>query len=406
MKAPFAMFLRPVSLPRLPTGPAVVRFMKSATAANVPLIAVLGGLGHLGSCVVAHMLKKGYYVRAIVPQAASTDFLLRLPGAQTRLQVISVRDPAAEDARSTLLNAFRGVSTVIHAATFSTHSGKIPKHMAARRIVSALKIALDAASTPGNVVTNFIYISSEMAVFDPSQHSRRKTVHLSEQDWYDCSHQSRELTHPFSFAHTVAEMRLWARVGRSGLPFNVCSVIPSFIIGPVLSKHHIVNTPPIAFFADVAGGKLHVIPDIPVSPVDVRDVTHAIGSLVERPDISGRILLSAESLTSTEMFVRAEKEFPNHSWPKLTRRRIIQYRPIRGEPAAVHAFKMAEFSSKERRGYKYSFSQKRAHEELGLTFRPVSETIRDTMLDLYRYNMLKLPNWVRTHREHSKPRCH
>lgn len=399
-----AKLLRPITPPAFPTGSVPVRFMKAAIAANVPLVAVTGGLGYLGSHVVARMLTKGYFVRTIVPQGANCDFLTRLPGAHTRLQIIPVRDPAAEDARSTMLIAFRGVSTVVHAASFSTHGGLIPKDVTSRRIVNALKISLDAATTPGNVITNFIYLSSELTVFDPRHHSRRKSAQLTENDWYDCSRHSRETTQPFAYAHTVAEMRLWARVGRGGLPFNVCSVIPSFVIGPVFSARQVTSTPTIEFFTTIANGRLTEVPDIPMAPVDVRDVARGITALAERPEISGRILLSAKSLTSIEFIRLLRKDFPSYGWPTLNKQNIFRRSVVRGDPEALKTLKSTDFAVRERHGRKYAFSQKRAHDELGLVFRPVDETIRDTLASLKRFHAL--PIYAKQRSRHSDISSH
>lgn len=338
------------------------------------------------------MLTKNYYVRTIVPQGACTDFLFSLPHAQSRLQIIPVRDPAAEDARSAMLLAFRGVSTVIHAASFSTHHGKVAKQTAAKRIVDALKISLDAASAPGNVVTNFIYLSSEMTVYDPSQHPRRKSVQLNESDWLDCSRLSaRQSTNAFAYAHTVAELRLWARAGRGNLPFNVCSVVPSFLLGPVLSPRHISSTPSLQFFNSLASGSLTRVPDIPTSPVDVRDVARAVTALAERPQVSGRILLSADSLSSFELIALAASRFPEYNWPDVRKNRFTRHSQGKGDPDAVKNLRNSEFASRDRCGRKYSFSQSRARNELGLNFRPVWETLRDTITSFVRHGGLSDP---------------
>ncbi|CAN8065006.1 unnamed protein product [Agarophyton chilense] len=389
------------------SGTATQRFMRAAIAANAPLVAVTGGLSFLGAHVVARMLTKGYFVRAIVPQGANVDFLVRLRGAHSRLQVVPVRDPAAEDARSAMLLAFRGVSTVVHAVSFSTHGGTLPKNVASKRIVDALKIALDAASAPGNVVINFIYMSSELCVFDAKQHSKRKTAHLTENDWFDCSKMGRESSHSFAFAHTVAEMRLWARVGKGNLPFNVCSVIPSLVLGPVLSARQVAATPSLNLFNAVANGWVTHVPDVPMSPVDARDVARAVTALTERPNIGGRLLLSAESLTSIELILRAQREFPYYRWPVLSARSaasVLRRRWARGrghgreregrrggdsDAAARRALREAEFAGKDRRGRRYEFSQTRARVELGLKFRAVDDTIGDTLKSLERCDMLQ-----------------
>lgn len=396
LSMPFSNSLNPPIQNDVPTRPnshtdgaSTTRFMKAAIAARAPLVAVTGGLGYLGSHIVARMLFKSYFVRTIVPQGRNVDFLLALPGAEQRLQIIPVRDPAAEDAKSALLMAFRGVSTVVHAASFSTHDGKIPKTVASKRIVDSLKYSLDAASAPGNVIINFIYVSSETSVFDPTQHPSSRVTQLTEDDWFDCTKSSRETTHPFAYAHTVAELRLWARLAGGSLPFNVCSVIPSFLIGPVLSIRHVSTTPSISFIQSCASGNVSNIPDIPMSPVDVRDVARAITALCEYPAISGRMLLCAEALNSMEFILKARRAYPQYNWPEFKKQRVFRHSTGKGSSNALKALETAGYASKDRRGRKYSFSQHRARTELGLRFRPVSDSIRDTLLSLIRFDMLE-----------------
>lgn len=373
-------------------GLASVNFMKAAIAARAPLVAVTGGLGYLGSHVVARMLAKGYFVRTIVPQGANVNFLLSLTGAKERLQIIPIRDPAAEDARPSLLIAFRGVSTVVHAASFTTHGGKVAKHAASQRIVNALKMSLNAASAPGNVVINFIYLSSDQTVFDPSRYHRKKFVQLTEEDWFDCSKASRESSEPFAFAYTVAEMRLWARVGRGGLPFNVVSVIPSFVIGPVLSDRHVQASPSLSLLYSLASGSLTDVPDIPISPVDVRDVARAITALTERPEIGGRMMLCAESFSASEFVALANENAPEYKWPQLNNRHFYQRASTKGTTETLKQLRHSHFISKDRKGIKYMLSQKRATEELGLAFRSVTDTIDDTLTSLVRLKVLRSPS--------------
>lgn len=354
--------------------------MQAAIATNSPLAAVTGALSYLGSHVVFRMLHKGYYVRAIVPQGAPVDFLMSMPGADTRLQIFPVRDPAAQDGYSSLLLAFRGVSTVVHAVSFSTHAGLVPKAVASKRIVDALKIALDAASAAGNVVTKFIYLSSGMTVFDPSQHTKRHSALLTESDWFDCTRSSsRDHAHAFAFAHTVAELRLWARAGRGSLPFKVCTVVPSFVLGPILSARHVSSTPSVEFLATAAAGKAGSVRDVAMSPVDVRDVARAVTAVAERSEIGGRLLLCASEMSAKEVISVGEQMCDGYAW------NVGGKRWSWGGKVAGHDW---EFVAKDRVGKRYSFSQTRASEELGLKFRPVEDTIRDTVTSLVTHGVL------------------
>lgn len=395
--------IRPLALP---TGPALQRFLKAAVTSNRSVVAVVGGLGYEGSHIVLQHLAAGYFVRAIVPEGANTDFLERLPGALIRLQLIPVRDPSAEDARSKLLLAFRGVSTVIHAPSFSSHYSSTQSRSAcARRTVDALKLSLDAACAPGNLVTNFIYLSSELTVYDPSKHSRglisltsssRKRVSvpiLTENHWYDVSRRTRGRKRGLAFGQTVAELRLWARCGKTTMPFNIVSLVPSFTIGPILSPGHIRASSGMVFLAN-AMNNMRLPPDFAAPVVDVRDIARATVKLTTRPFIGGRILLSAEALTSDELMKRA-RVFMNtrgdSQWKGSRASRTYKRSDDSGLasiPDAVTYLKDAGVAVRGRIGRKYAFSQTRANQLLGSKFTSVDQTLRDSVQSLERFNVV------------------
>lgn len=395
--------IRPLALP---TGPALQRFLKAAATSNRSVVAVVGGLGFEGSHIVLQHLAAGYFVRAIIPEGANADFLKELPGALTRLQLIPVRDPSAEEARSKLLLAFRGVSTVIHAPSFSSHYSSTQSRSAcARRTVDALKLSLDAACAPGNLITNFIYLSSELTVYDPSQHSRglinlrsssRKRASipiLTENDWYDVSRRSRGRRRALAFGHTVAELRLWARFGKTTMPFNIVSLVPSFTIGPILSHGHIRASSGMVLLANAANN-MRLPPDFAAPVVDVRDIARVTVMLTTRPFIGGRILLSAEALTSDELVERA-RVFMNTrgdlQWKGSRASRAYKRSDDRGLapiPDAVTYLKDADVAVRGRIGRKYAFSQTRANQLLGFKFTSVDQTLRDSVQSLERFNVV------------------
>lgn len=404
-----------IRTPAFPTGPASYRFLQAAITSNRPLVAVVGGLGFEDSHIVFALLRAGYFVRAIVPEGADTTFLTRFPSASTRLQLIPVRDLAAEDARLKLLLAFRGVSTVIHAPTFSFKSSSTATRASAgRRIVQALKLSLDAACAPDSLITNFIYLSSELTVYDPTIHhpssphwfrsSRRhgKPVIpiLTENNWFDVSRRSCAHTYPIAHALTVAELRLWARAAKNPMPFNLISLIPSFTIGPIFAERHVHSSPGIALLASTAHG-IKPPPDFPANPVDVRDVARAIILLLDNKAlVGGRILLSAQTMTSTELVARARKFFPSQApQPRDSRMRLSRTycrpAPMLKLPDATQMLKNGDIAVKGRIGRQYAFSQVRATQHIALRFNPVDNTLRDTIRSLQRFNITPKPNAAR-----------
>lgn len=359
---------------------ASAAFAEVAARNSAPLVAVTGGLSFVGSHIVAELLHRGYYVRTVIPQGAKTDFLFAFPGADRRLQVVAVRDLAAEDARASLLLAFRGAFHVIHAASFGAHSAKLSKQIASKRIVDSLKLVLDVAAVQGTTVRRFLYLSSDSTIYDPLTHPSNEDVTLSENDWFDVARSGRENSEPFPFARTVAEMRLWARFGRSTLPYSVCSVVPSFVLGPVLSERHIISTPNINFVYNVINGSLTTLPNVPTPPVDVRDVAWTFAELLSRIEVSGRILLCAESMTALDIIKRSAAVYPRYPWPALVKKSKWKLFQLKKDHAEIRKkLKVAEFASSDRRGHQYSLRRTRAVEELGLVFRPVDETLRATM---------------------------
>lgn len=64
---------------------------------------------------------------------------------------------------------------------------------------------------------------------------------------------------------------------------------------------------------------------------------------------------------------------------------------VRGDPDAVKMFKLADFASADRQGCVYAFSQKRAHEDLGLRFRALNDTLGDTLHSLRAHGVLNNP---------------
>lgn len=400
----FEIRVRPLALP---TGPALQRFLKAAANSNRSVVAVVGGLGFEGSHIVQQQLEAGYFVRAIIPEGANAIFLNELPGAQVRLQLIPVRDPSAEDAKSKLLLAFRGVSTVIHAPSFSAHYSSTQSRSAcARRLVDALKLSLDAACAPGNLITNFIYLSSELTVYEPAHHNngwglnlasssrgRKGIPTLTENDWYDVSRKSRGRKRAMAFGQTVAELRLWARCGKTTMPFNVVSLVPSLTIGPILSPGHVRASSGIVFLAN-AVNNLRLPPDFAAPVVDVRDIALATVILTMRPYIGGRILLSAEPLSSDELEARAKVFTTGLGGTRLKGSRASRTykrsddRGLAPVPDAVTYLKDADVAVRGRFGRKFAFSQTRAIQLLGFKFTPVDQTLRDSIQSLERFNVV------------------
>ena len=358
---------------------SAANFASTARKAGAPLVAVTGAEYFIGAHVVKMLLENGAYVRAVVTADDGGSFLRRFPSARDRLQLITVLDYFSddEDVNKGLRKAFRGANAVVHALAAAPHSNK-RKNNLAYLLVDELERVLEVASIRGSTIRRLVYISSELTVYDPSTHPSGTEVHLTEKDWYDVS-QSKTGANSLAWSHTVAEERLWNRVTRAALPFTVCSVIPSFVLGPILTPSHIEACPSLHFFYCMLEGVLQAAPPVPTPPVDVRDIATACVQLIDRLEVSGRILLCAESMSALEMAEKGAAIYPRYPWPttESTRPNWTIFGKHSSETRKL--LKAAPFAAKNRRWQRYSFRQDRARTILGMDFRTSADTIRDTV---------------------------
>jgi hypothetical protein len=208
-------------------------------------------------------------------------------------------------------------------------------------------------------------------------------------------------------------MLLWARAAGDRVPYTMCSVISSLLLGPLLSPSHSAE-PGLKVGADAASGgggllltrraltrfclvatwtkliadyisRAHAIPLLPIPVVDCRDVAVGIAKLVSSHDtVCGRVFMSGESTTSVELVSQLRLLYPGFTWPS---REVPRWAlsPLVGVP-----WKMSRKGIKERYGRRYSLSTRRAVSEVGIKFRCTTDTLRDTVESLHSNGIVDL----------------
>lgn len=364
-------------LRKIPLISPTPEFLQAATDSGSQLVAVTGASEFVGSYIVQELLKKGKYVRGIVPCAVNYQFLQKLPGALERLQLVTVRDFHSKESAKRLEEAFRGAYAVIHASPVGVQMRKMAALKPSSRVMDAVDAVVDAASATGSTVKRLVHLSQELSVFDPLKHPTGKSTVLGDEDWYDVAHNERVASDYISYAHTVAEMKLWSRATRPSIPFTVCSVIPTFVMGPVLSPVHISTAHPLRFLHAMMSGRFPELPSVPFSPIDVRDVASALVRLVDLGKVSGRILLSPEDRTTTEFVKKCQTIYPRYPWPKEAG--PAKWKLFDSESDGRRLMKTFYFLNKARHGHRYQFNQERANEILQIKYRDVTGTLHESM---------------------------
>ena len=339
------------------------------------LVCVTGAGGFVGSQLVRLLLAQGYRVRGTCRNPAKDKHLGVLPGADERLDLVAadLLTPGAFD------DAFADVTTVMHTASPYVIDVKDPQaELVTPAVEGTLNVLRAAKNNPR--IKRVVLTSSVAAVSDQPEKNRV----LTETDWNQTSTLRRN---PYHFSKTLAEKAAWDFMRAERPNFDLAVINPAGVIGPSLSPA-LNSTNQI--FADLFKGRYPAIIGLTWSLVDVRDVALAHVLAMTTPRAKGRYLCAAATLSMRDLVpLVAQHAIANEggNGKKLPRRRLdgafgnFLVRTIlsRFQPRGSGSYLRTHI------GRTYQFDTTRVRRELGLTFRPVEGSIRDTLDDLARW---------------------
>ena len=339
-----------------------------------PLAFVTGATGLLGSNLVSALVDAGYRVRALVRSRDKARGQLDL--ARVELVEGDLLDVAG------FAPALAGASIVFHTAAYFRDSLKGGRHWdALRRVnVDGTQALLEACYAAG--VRRFVHTSSIAVVQGtvsgaPIDETMRRAEHGEPNDYY----RSKILADRVVDAFLANHPDLFATF-----------VLPGYMNGPG-------DAGPTAggqFVLDHVHRKIPGVIDAEFAYVDARDVAAAMvaaatrGRRGERYLVAGRAAHMSEALALLEqitgvpaprrtlpMPVVALVALLNEAWARLSGKPVLlswmTYRTLRREARLVN------------------FDSSRAQRELGVTFRPLRETLADAVRWFAARGMLSVP---------------
>ncbi|MEX1279143.1 MAG: NAD-dependent epimerase/dehydratase family protein [Acidimicrobiia bacterium] len=229
---------------------------------------VTGGSGVVGGAVVRHLIQRGDRVRAL---ARSRPAIATVAGLGADPIAGSVRDRAA------LAEGMAGVDVVFHVAGVNEMCVSDPGPMEAVNVDGTRRL-LAVAEEVG--VPRVVVTSSAAAIGEP--HGTVGTETSPHRGWF-LSHyeRSKYLQEQAAFAHEG--------------DVEVVCVNPSSVQGPGRA------TGTGRIIVDVLAGRIPLLPDAPVSMVDIDDCAEGHLLAAERGLPGRRYLLSAFTLTTREL---------------------------------------------------------------------------------------------------------
>ncbi|WP_367319262.1 NAD-dependent epimerase/dehydratase family protein [Streptomyces sp. HUAS ZL42] len=330
-------------------------------------VLVTGGSGFLAAHLVRQLLERGYRVRTTVRSTANEAKLKPLRAMQEtgRLEIFEA-DLLTEGSFD---EAMKGCSVVFHVASPFLMPEKIRdgrRDMVEPALLGTRNVLAGIGRT--EAVQRLVFTSTVGAIFGDYADVLEMDDRVLSEKYFNTS--STVENNPYHYAKTVAEQAAWEAEGAQDR-WRMVSVNPGLILGPSLTP---ASDSGSLFLLDelLKGYFFYGAPDFSFTTVDVRDVAQAHIAAAERPEAHGRYIVAAREMTSFhEMSKILLRHHPRN--PRLPRTALPHW-PVR---ILGPAFGLTQDYIRKHLGIRFRVDNSRSIDELGLTYRPIEETLVD-----------------------------
>lgn len=343
-------------------------------ATSAPVL-VTGATGFIAAHIVERLLACGYRVRGTVrsvKRAGDVGRLKALAGAAHRLDLVDadLTKPGSFDAPAT------GCAYVLHTASPYVLTAADPQRDLVDPAVDGTREVLGAAQRAGTV-TRVVLTSSMAAVGDDPGGAHAWT----EADWNETSSLARN---PYYYSKTLAERAAWTFMDAQPRPFDLVAINPFMVVGPSLTSS--LNTSN-KLFVDLLKGAYPGILSLTWGMVDVRDVAEAHIRAMASPAAEGRYLCAGEAVSMRDVVgVLSRNGFSRYGLPRFSLESPLASALVRAiaftQPRGVASYLRTHVGQVPR------YDTTKIRRDLQMTFRPISQTIIETIADLERWGHL------------------
>ncbi len=333
-------------------------------------VLVTGASGFIASHIISQLLQKQYQVRGTLRSLRKEKELAHLrslPGADERLELVAadlLTDGAFDEAAA-------GCDAVLHTASPYVLEASDPQKDLVDPAVKGTRNVLSACKKSSSV--RRVVVTSSMAAITDEPESDHV---LTEADWNVKSSLERNA---YYYSKTLAERAAWEFAEKESPNFRMVVINPFMVIGPSLSPA--INTSN-QLFIDLLRGTYPGIMNLTWGFVDVRDVADAHLRAMESPSAQGRYLTAGDTISMRAVVELLEKHGfgKGNKLPKLGMDCALGDFAVRlssyMQPKGVGSYLRTHVGRVPR------YDTAKVRTELGLRFRPVEESILDTLNDL------------------------
>jgi nucleoside-diphosphate-sugar epimerase len=329
-------------------------------------VAVTGGTGYLASWIIKHLLDQGMIVKTSVRNLSgmkAVNLMKLQESSDGRLNILQADLLKSGD----FDNVVKDCEVVIHTASPFRVSGV--KDFKSEVIDPALEGTRNVLSSVNRTpsVKRVVLTSSVASIYGDAADTENKPSRIiTPDDWNVTSSENHQ---PYSYSKTIAEKEAW-KLASTQDRWELVTIHPGFILGPSLTTRK--DSTSIDFMISFLTGRFRFgVPDLWFGFVDVRDAAMMHIKAGFTPGAHGRYIAVQGSYSMVDVAEKIIASFGDKypvSSRKLPAFLFYVFGPLMG------------FSLKFVRrniGHPLKFDNSAGIRELGISYRPIEQTIID-----------------------------
>lgn len=337
-------------------------------------ILVTGGSGFIASHIVRMLLERGHTVHATVRNKSKTERYAHLTEAAEKspgtLKIFQA-DLLDEGA---FAEAMTGCALVMHTASPFVIQGikDVQKELIQPALQGTRNVLQTANATP--TVQRIVLTSSVVSIYgDGIETQNVKDGTFTEAEWNTTSTEKHQ---PYSYSKVIAEREAW-KIAEAQDRWDLVVINPAFVLGPPMGNSRSAS---LATMNQMIDGTMKMgFPDLYFGLVDVREVAQAHIEAGFRPEAKGRhILAHTKGVGLGEIAAIGRKKYGN-KYP-IPKKPLPKFLLFLAGPFQGFSWKYLRSNL----GFRPKFDNQKSKRALGITYRPVEETVLahfDSMVD-------------------------
>lgn len=344
-------------------------------------VLVTGATGYVAGWLVKKLLEEGITVHAAVRNPDDQKKLTHLNkiAADTNGTIRYFKTDLLKE--GSYAEAMKGCELVYHTASPFTSTVKDPQKDLIDPAVKGTTNVLETANkTPS--VKRVVITSSCAAIYsDATDCQKAPNGVLTENVWNTTSSLEYQ---PYSYSKTLAEKKAW-EINKNQSQWDLVTINPSLVLGPPLNAGA-TTSESMSILKQLGDGTTKMgAPNLGVGLVDVRDVAEAHFKAGFTPEASGRYITSGHNTSLLEMGTALIPKYGD-KYP-IPRKALPKWLLMIVGPMINKSLSRQFIRNNINVVWKADNSK--IKKELGMTFRPIKETMEDSFEVLVQENILK-----------------